>query len=161
MNTKQSADFGSDNEKTLVEWDARYAVGIPPIDEQHRELIDLTNKLYEACLMGDEAATVIFKQSIHKVVDYIKYHFSAEETMLQNIKYPDFISHKKEHESLVKRVLEDVQLFQQGKHFIPNSFVRMLKEWILTHIAMSDKRYGDYIMNLKKQGKLGEALAAT
>jgi hemerythrin len=156
---KQTADLGGDNEKTLVEWESRYMMGIPPIDNQHRELIDLTNELYEACLTGDEEAKAIFKQSIHKVVDYINYHFSAEEKMLQNIKYPDFVPHKKEHESLVKRVLEDVHLFEQGRQFVPNSFVRMLKEWILTHIAMSDKRYSEYIMNLKKQGKLGAALA--
>jgi hemerythrin len=41
-----------------------------------------------------------------------------------------------------------------GKMFVPNTFVRFLKDWILTHIAVSDKKYSTYIFDLKKQGKL-------
>ncbi|MDR2068710.1 MAG: bacteriohemerythrin [Spirochaetaceae bacterium] len=145
-------------EKILVEWDDRYSVGIPLVDEQHKELVNMTNALYEACLAGDEAARAYFLQAIHGTVDYVKYHFAAEEKILENVRYPDIIEHKRAHESFVKKIFEDVKSFEAGKKFVPNVFVRYLKDWILTHIAVEDKRYAEYIFSLKKQGALESQL---
>ncbi|MDR2500393.1 MAG: bacteriohemerythrin [Treponema sp.] len=148
------SEYFDGDQKVFVEWDERYNTGIPLIDEQHKDLLDLTNKLYEACLAGDTAANETFKSAIRSVYDYIKYHFSAEEKLLEKVRYPELASHKKEHEVLVKHVLENVQMYEGGKKFIPNAFVRTMREWILTHIAVNDKHYSEYIKNLKKQGAL-------
>jgi hemerythrin len=142
----------------LVKWDDRYSVGIPLIDDQHKELIRLTNELYEGCLTGDEAARNFFFTAVHRAMDYVKYHFSTEEKLLENVKYPHLAAHRKQHEDFVLKLLGDVKSFQQGKKFVPNSFVRFLKEWILSHIAIVDTRYAAYIMDLKKQGKLNVVL---
>ncbi|MDR2071096.1 MAG: bacteriohemerythrin [Treponema sp.] len=148
------------NTDILIEWDARYSMNIQFIDDQHKELLNLTNTLYKGCLVGDETARSYFMETIRGTVDYVKYHFSAEEKMLDNIRYPEFANHKKEHESFVKKILEDVEKFQGGKKFVPNEFVRYLKDWILTHIAIEDKKYSDYILDLKKKGLLNNRLFA-
>jgi hemerythrin len=140
--------------EAFVEWDDRYSVGIPLIDDQHKELIRLTNELYKGCLAGDKAARVYFMSAVKGTVDYVKYHFSAEEKLLENAKYPEIADHKRQHESFVKQILGDVQSYQGGKKFVPNVFVRDLRDWILSHIAVMDKRYAAYILNLKKQGAL-------
>ncbi|MDR2102840.1 MAG: bacteriohemerythrin [Treponema sp.] len=136
----------------LVEWDDRYAIGIPLIDEQHKKLVDMTNDLYKGCLKGDAEARDYFMKAVHGTVDYVKYHFAAEEKILENIKYPDIVEHKREHEGFVKKLFEDVKSFEEGKKFVPNLFVRYLKDWILAHIAVEDKKYAEYIFSLKKQG---------
>jgi hemerythrin len=136
----------------FVEWDSRYSVGIPLIDEQHKKLIELTNDLYEACLGGIESATSNFREAIRGTVEYVKYHFAAEEKILENVKYPGIAAHKKEHETFVVTILRDVKDFEEGKKFVPNVFVRYLKDWILAHIAVEDKKYAGYILALKKQG---------
>ncbi|MDR1903327.1 MAG: bacteriohemerythrin [Treponema sp.] len=142
----------------LVEWDDRYLIGIQLIDDQHKELIDLTNKLYAGCLAGDEAAKAYFLETVHGTVDYVKYHFTAEEKILENVKYPALTEHKKFHEGFVKQIFDDVKSFEGGKKFVPNVFVRYLKDWILTHIAVEDKKYASYILNLKKQGILNSII---
>jgi hemerythrin len=146
------------NDKILVEWDDRYSVKIQLIDDQHKRLIDMTNALYEGCLAGDEAAKAYFMETVHGTVDYVKYHFTAEEKILRHIKYPYLAEHEKAHEGFVKQILEDVKSFQGGKKFVPNVFVRYLKDWILTHIAVEDKKYAGYILNLKKQGVLDSTI---
>jgi hemerythrin len=138
----------------IVEWDARYTIGIPIIDEQHKKLIDMTNVLYMACRKGDDAAKVYFKKVVREAVDYVRFHFTTEEKILERINYPDLVSHKKEHEDFIKEILRQVQLFHEGKKFVPNLFVRYLRDWVLTHIALSDKQYAEYLMSLKKQGVL-------
>jgi hemerythrin len=144
------------DDKILVEWDDRYSVGIQLIDDQHKELINLTNILYAGCLAGDAAAQKYFLETVHGTVDYVKYHFSAEERILENVRYPDIVEHKRQHESFVKQIFDDVKSFEEGKKFVPNVFVRYLKDWILTHIAVTDRKYSNYILNLKKQGLLNK-----
>ncbi|MDR0785416.1 MAG: bacteriohemerythrin [Treponema sp.] len=136
--------------EVFVEWEDRYSVGIPAIDRQHKELLNLTNELYNVCQLGDEAAHEHFRSVIHKAVEYVKFHFSAEEQIMEKIKFPELPDHKKQHESFVRQVLENVGEFESGKRFVPNAFVRFLKDWILTHIAMSDQKYHTYIIGLKR-----------
>jgi hemerythrin len=141
------------NDDVIVEWDDRYSMNIQFIDDQHKELINLTNKLYKGCLGGDETARSYFMETVRGTVEYVKYHFSAEEKMMESIQFPGLPQHKKAHESFVKKILEDVDKFQGGKKFVPNEFVRYLKDWILTHIAIEDKKYSDYIVERKKKGQ--------
>jgi hemerythrin len=142
------------NNSVIVEWDNRYLIGIPLMDEQHKELIRLTDTLYESCLQGDDAAQASFREAIRVAVDYVKFHFSAEEQILKNINYPDFAAHKKAHKEFAKEILWEVSDFEEGKKFVPNVFVRFLRDWILTHIAMMDKNYSRYIHELKKKDAL-------
>jgi hemerythrin len=143
--------------RVFVEWDDRYSVGIPLIDEQHKQLIEMTNTLYEACLGGTETARAHFREVVRGTVDYVRYHFAAEEKLLENVKYPGFAPHKREHESFVLKIVEGVRNFEEGRQFVPNIFVRYLKDWILAHIAVEDKKYAEYILDLKKQGALPAA----
>jgi hemerythrin len=146
-------------EVLIVEWDDKYSVGIDLIDGQHKELIENTNKLYQGCLSGtDDERKVFFMQAVKSVVDYVKFHFSAEERMLENVKYPELSAHRKQHEGFVKKLLDDVQSFKEGQKFVPNNFVRFLRDWILSHIAMEDTKYSRYIFDLKKNGKLCDKL---
>jgi hemerythrin len=145
--------------KNLIEWDDRYSIGISVIDEQHKELIGITNRLFEGCLEGDAAAEAKFRDTVKEVVEYIKYHFSAEEGILERIDYPGTGMHKREHEWFIKELLAKVHAFQEGKKFVPNLFARYLRDWVLAHIAMSDKSYASYLFSLKQKGKLLSTLA--
>ena len=141
-------------ESVIVEWDSKYSVGIPLIDEQHQGLVAMANDLFSACLQGDEAARAYFRKTLSKVVDYVKNHFATEEAIMVKIKYPEYPAHKKQHEDFIKEVLSEVMSFEEGKKFIPNTFARFLRDWTLTHIAVTDKKYAEYIIQLKKDGKL-------
>jgi hemerythrin len=147
------------DKELIVEWDDKFCVGIALIDEQHKALIEHTNTLYQGCLAGtDEEKTAHFMKAVKEVVDYTKFHFTAEEKMLQNVGYPDYGPHKKHHEDFVRKLLEDVQGFQNGQKFVVNNFVRFLRDWILSHIAMEDTQYARYIFNLKQSGTLDQRL---
>ncbi|MDR1957024.1 MAG: bacteriohemerythrin [Treponema sp.] len=138
----------------FVVWEDRYSVGMPSLDDQHKELFALTNKLYEACRGGEEVAREHFKEVIRGTVEYVQFHFTSEERLMERINFPGLAEHKQEHLAFVKQVLEEVKNFESGKSFVPNTFVRFLRDWVLTHIAMTDIKYADYIKTLKRQGTL-------
>ena len=136
----------------IAKWDERYATGVEKFDNQHKELFKLTNDLYRACLSGDAATNVVFKDSLHRMVDYVRFHFNDELGILKKINYPEFNEHKRQHDELVKKVLEAVKNYDEGKRFVANNFVRDLKDWIFEHIGHTDKKYAIYISELKKRG---------
>jgi hemerythrin len=141
-------------DKPFVVWNAKYLTGIQLIDDQHKELFKLTNELFDSCRKGDGFAGPVFQKILRSTVDYVKYHFSAEEKIFENINYPRAAEHKMQHESFAKRILQDAESFEVERHIIPLKFAMFLKDWTLTHIAVHDKQYADFIWNLKRKGML-------
>jgi hemerythrin len=140
----------------IVIWNDKYATGIQMIDSQHKELFFLTNELFRACLGKDDALESVFKETMGRMVEYVRFHFGAEQELLQRIKYPDYQEHKKQHDMLVRNILESVKEYNVGKKLVPNQFVRTLRDWILSHIAFTDKLYVSYIVTQKKKGLLSD-----
>jgi hemerythrin len=140
--------------KQIVEWHDSYSIGIRLVDDQHKELINLTNRLHEASVLGWDKSKVAFMSAIRGMVDYVGYHFSTEEKIMERVNYPDYKSHKKEHSDFVKEVLRQVQDFQAGQKVSANDLVLFLKDWVLAHIAVCDKKMGIYLIKLKRAGAL-------
>ena len=141
-------------EKKVVQWQNSYSVGIKLIDEQHMELIKLTNKLFNNCMSGRERSRATFLSTIHSAVEYVGYHFSTEEKVMERVNYPDLIKHKNEHATFVREVFSKVEEFKAGKVLAPLTFVYFLRDWVLHHIAVNDKKMGDYLIALQKNGEL-------
>jgi hemerythrin len=144
--------INTNNNKDMVVWDEKYATGIELIDNQHKELFSLTNELFRACMSGEEKLKGIFTETMGRMVDYVRFHFGAEQVLLQTIKYPDYQEHKKQHDKLIRDILETVNAHNKGEKFVPNQFVRTMRDWILSHIALADKQYAVYISEQRKKG---------
>jgi hemerythrin len=143
-----------DTRKQIVEWHDSYSVGIRLVDDQHKELINLTNRLHAASVMGWENSKAAFMSAIRAAVDYVGYHFSTEEKIMERVGYPEYKHHKKEHTDFVKEVLAQVHDFQADRKVSANDFVLFLKDWILAHVAVCDKKLGIYLIKLKREGAL-------
>jgi hemerythrin len=143
-----------DDDSDYVVWDEQLATGIPVLDNQHKELMNLTNHLFHACRTGMKEADNVFSEAMHKMVEYVRFHFSAEQELLERIKYPEYVEHKNEHDRLVKEILTAVKEFNEGQKFVPYHFVKILKEWVFGHIAIADKGYALFVANQKRLGLL-------
>jgi hemerythrin len=144
----------------IVSWQDSYSIGVPLVDDQHKELIKLTNTLYGACKKGVEFSKPVFLKTIRGAVEYVGYHFSTEEKMMTRVCYPGYPEHKKQHEDFVRTVLQEVNNFTSGQDFSPENFVLFLRDWVLNHIAYTDTRMGKYLLDLEKQGGLETSLQA-
>lgn len=136
----------------IVSWSEKYSTGIALIDSQHKELVNLTNRLHRACLSGSGIAETVFSDAMREMVTYVRFHFGAEQELLKRLKYPDCHNHKKQHDTLIKDILDAVKDYNEGKKFVPNHFVRTLRDWVFGHIAVYDKLYTSYVAVQKKKG---------
>jgi hemerythrin len=59
-----------------------------------------------------------------------------------------------QHDTLVRKILETVKDYDEGKRFVPRHFVMTLKDWVFSHIAISDKMYADYFAEQIRKGLL-------
>ena len=142
--------------ENIVVWDEKYATGITLIDDQHKELVNLTNQLYQACLGENEELGAAFKEALGRMVEYVKFHFSVEQQLMERVKFPDSAEHAVQHGVMVKSILDAAKEFSEGKKFVPNQFVRTLRDWVFSHIALYDKAYAVYILEQKKKGLLND-----
>ena len=134
-------------DEDFVVWDDSYSVGFEIIDNQHKNLVAMTNELFQGCKQGVVAADISFLRAIRKAVEYAKTHFSTEESYMRKVDYPNLVIHIKEHEAFSSEVLKAIHKFEEGKT-APIELARFLKKWLLGHIAVADQEYAPYIAKL-------------
>ncbi|MDR0599799.1 MAG: bacteriohemerythrin [Treponema sp.] len=131
-----------------IEWREDFSVGNDQIDDQHKELIRITGEFISHCQIGGVVAKVAFLTTIQKAVHYVKTHFAAEEAVMKKAGYPEFEIHKRQHEEFVNEVVRQAKMFEREDNPNPGEFSRYLMNWIVEHIADSDKKYIPYIARL-------------
>lgn len=120
-------------------WNEKYSVGVKEIDSQHQNLVNLINELHEAMKQGKGKA--IMSQVLQTLIDYTATHFGTEEKYMTSFKYPQLSSHKLEHEEFVKKVLDFQKEYNSGKLALTLDVMAFLKEWLVSHIQGTDKKY--------------------
>ena len=65
------------------------------------------------------------------------------------VNYPGLPEHRQIHQQFIKKILSAVDDYQNGKQFVPNSFVRFLRDWLFNHILVNDKEMAKYYFSVK------------
>ncbi len=127
------------NEEVFFKWLPDYSVNIRAIDEQHRELVNILNRLFIAVSKreGDKVIAGI----LDALMEYTKTHFALEERLMRQAKYKDLDAHMEEHRKLIaqldglckKHLLEEKPIYFEMLSF--------LKTWLREHIQGVDTKY--------------------
>ena len=128
---------------TIVTWSNVYSVNIIGIDEQHKQLFTLINQLHDAMSQGQ--GNLILGSTLESLSHYASTHFADEEKLLAKVNYPDLPAQKQEHAIFIQKVKE-LQIQQQtGKIALTVPVLGFLKDWLVNHILVSDKKYMQYV----------------
>ena len=147
----------SGKKEEFVKWNNSYSMGIKLIDDQHKELLDIVNDLFNHSTGNETDELAYFKEVIGKAVNYTKVHFATEEKIMLATKFPEYNEHKKAHEEFIIKVVTTAKDFDAGKRLVLSNFSNFLKDWILSHIAIIDTKYSKYFKEIatrKDDGKL-------
>lgn len=126
----------------FIEWNSNLSVKIAAIDEQHQKLIAMINELNNAMALGKGKEVV--SKIINGLVSYATSHFSTEEKYFDQFKYPETLTHKKEHADFVKKVGEFQEKFNKGMAALTLEIMQFLKDWLVKHIQGTDKKYSSF-----------------
>jgi hemerythrin len=127
----------------LFPWSEKYQVGIAFADVQHKQLVDIINRLHQA-LVGGKGRMVVGK-SLDELIRYTRAHFAAEEKVLQSCGYPDLPAHHAEHELLAYTVLELYQKLMSNETGMTAQAVAFLKDWLTEEILDADLKFAPFL----------------
>lgn len=129
----------------LINWNETYSVGNAEMDEQHKKLIDIINKLFKSFKEGN--AQEISSEILYEMIEYSNFHLNSEEKLLYKYNYTEKDKHEKLHEEFRKKTNElkfDLKNSSEGSHY---KLIEYLKEWWTNHILVEDKKYSNFLSN--------------
>ena len=128
-----------------IMWREELAVGVPAIDDQHKELINRFNALLAACNEGRGKTEV--GELLGFLREYVAVHFYDEEALQQELGYPGYPEHRAQHLEFVGRLdtLHRQHSLEGASLTLVVQTNNMLIEWLVNHISKVDRKVGDFI----------------
>ena len=127
----------------MIEWNDNLSVHVKSMDAQHKRLVALINKLYEAMSLGKGKDVV--SSILKDLVGYTETHFKDEEKLLEKYGYSGLAGHQEGHALLVEQVKDIEESLSSGKTTLTMDVMVFLKDWLSKHIMGDDKEYGVYL----------------
>ncbi|MGM0406989.1 MAG: bacteriohemerythrin [Bacteroidota bacterium] len=123
----------------FINWKDSFSVGIPSIDDQHKNLVGIVNKLYSEFYKGitDEFLNEIIKE----LEKYTVYHFTYEEKFMKLYNFESYKEHKSEHSQFIEKIMNYKETLSKENKAAVIDFVTFMKNWLLKHIMGTDKKY--------------------
>ena len=127
------------NRRTRREWKDTYSVGIEALDDQHRLLLDLINKLGDLADAPDAVQSGAFG-ALNAMIRYAQNHFRTEESYFEKYSYPKYSQQKAEHDAFVGDTFSMAQALEESDLSF-GSIILFLEDWYADHILGFDQGY--------------------
>lgn len=90
-------------------WQERFNIGVSFIDEEHKKLFSILNKLFEYS-KEDEKSQWVCQEGIKYFKDHAMKHFSEEESYMASIHYIGYETHRRLHDNFRKKTIPALEL---------------------------------------------------
>ncbi|MFO1012571.1 MAG: bacteriohemerythrin [Caulobacteraceae bacterium] len=123
----------------IMNWDQSLDIGVEAMNAEHREILDLMNKIYDARAAGRDG--VIINGLVSQLGVCCTKHFADEERYMAQIGYPELESHKLLHKKLLLTFGEHAAQIKDAGGKPTDAFFNFLKFWLSSHIKGIDTKY--------------------
>jgi hemerythrin len=128
----------------IITWSEKYSVNIDKIDQQHKKLIDIINRLFDTMKQGK--AKGVISEILVELQEYTVYHFTDEEYLLKKYHYPELDNHIKQHQFFIDELSNLRGKMASGKLGIGLEMMQFLSDWLTNHIRGNDKQYSGFLV---------------
>ena len=122
-------------------WTQAYSVGVPELDQQHKVLFDIINRV--AVLDGSADSSERLHEILIALFDYFESHCKSEESYMQMISYPGFDGQKAQHEEFLNK-LDAISTKALDHKLDSVELYYFLRGWLIEHVMESDQQYRRY-----------------
>lgn len=131
-------------------WKEKYKIGVPLIDEQHKELFNRVSSFIQVVQNKDaswDEKLQSIKDTMVFMQEYVVFHFEDEEAYQAEINYPGLEDHKKVHADFKAGVAECVQRIEEENYSQESvqDFSAKVMTWLIMHVAGVDQKIGEYV----------------
>ena len=125
----------------LLQWQASYSLGIPAVDLEHRQMIDMINEVYASVDDQNDAQAV--QAALAEIHAGIAAHFALEERLMKEAGYDEYAAHKDNHEVLLDEIRDMMDVYAEDPQAGRELLRRTLSDWFGLHFATFDARLHD------------------
>lgn len=130
----------------MYEMKKEYFVGVPLIDEEHAQIFDYANQIYE--LLNEEFVPDKYdniKDLLEKLTNYAKKHFADEEEYMESIQYKKIFTQKVQHQAFLDELEKyDLETIEQleNQDVVISRMLTFVTDWLVQHILEVDTQIG-------------------
>jgi hemerythrin-like metal-binding protein len=132
-------DAAGEPGEDLIAWDpARMSSGVESVDNQHRELIAMINRLHRACLQKKGREEV--REMLRLLAEYVQNHFRHEEELMERHQCPVKARNKNAHRDFLATFQKLSAKFdaQGDSTAILLDLRELVADWLARHICHVD-----------------------
>lgn len=123
---------------SLIQWKEEFSVGVAAVDLEHRELIELINRLDADMVEYATQETVVSK--LGEIYARISAHFALEEKIMRDADYGDYAAHKNDHERLLDSLLDIIDGVDGAGRYDRMALSGSLDSWFSDHFRTHDAK---------------------
>ena len=129
---------------TVMHWREDMSVGVPELDSDHKQMVDLLNRVHYLKTAGADPAHI--GAVLQDLIGYVKRHFGREENMMLLAEYPEYERHVGLHNAMARRLDQFRDQFEMTPEtFSVDKFYDFLADWLSVHIMKEDAKLTPYI----------------
>jgi hemerythrin len=127
----------------LMTWSSKHSVGVETLDNQHKALMNVLNELHAASMRGK--AQEVAGRLIGQMVSLASEHFSAEERLMESIRFPGLVEHRAQHKEMTGKVAEFVARHKKGDTTVYTQLLYFMRDWLSNHMLTVDSEYASWL----------------
>ena len=140
-----------------ISWSDSLNVGVPEIDEEHRQFVARVNELNQAIVECEGKATI--ERLLDLMLMEANHHFWHEQQLLAQWKYPQRAAHAAKHAQLTAQFERVMKEFEQADISFTWALKGLhIKQLLVDHLLREDMKFRDF---LRKQKELKSRQAPT
>ena len=139
------------SELAPLHWDkARHSVNISWIDEEHKQLFSLINRIRAFLNSSPEDIKLSIEiiSSLNEMAQYAFLHFKNEETFLLQHDFPELDAHIHEHKIFREKIASFDGALSENPVILINDVLIFLQQWLDHHVYGTDRKYAEYLKNI-------------
>lgn len=127
----------------FIEWEDKYKINVAKVDEQHRGLFSILNRLHESLSCGEEKSRQA--ELLDELIDYTVEHFETEEKLFLETDFAGYKEHKKVHDKLTGQAIDIQKEFRNDNATISFELLDFLLSWLTEHTLGLDQEAGAHL----------------
>ncbi|MBF0437685.1 MAG: hemerythrin family protein [Magnetococcales bacterium] len=129
----------------IIIWKSHLSVQVASIDEDHKKLIKMINRLFGAILSVDPEQ--VLWDILAELTEYVVVHFKREEEYMRRFDYPDLVVHLEDHQRLIAATRQFKLNLESGldRTLLKAEVENSLRDWLVNHILGMDHLLGQFL----------------
>jgi hemerythrin len=129
----------------IMEWSDALDIGVGAMNDEHREILNAMNEIYDAHASGGRGQRIM--DLVSRLGDLCVRHFADEERYMMMIGFPGLNTHKIIHDNLMHGYMRHASAIRSAGGKANDEFFGFLQRWLVEHFKGADASYGAYSIN--------------